>query len=139
MSMAYTHLTYLVVSVLLTAWVGRTLHHRGRIFLVDAFRGEEKLADSINDLLLVGFYLINFGYVCLALRLGTRPTEAAETVEYLSTKLGAVMLILGVMHFFNLWAFARWRNSARRTASRATPFREVYVAEACDPHAASTT
>ena len=33
------------------------------------------LVDSINHLLLVGFYLVNIGFVSLALRYGTKPTD----------------------------------------------------------------
>ena len=50
-----TYLAYLAISVALTVWVARTLHKNGRIFLVDSFHGNEKLADSINHLLVVGF------------------------------------------------------------------------------------
>ena len=63
-----SYLTYLGISVAMTVWVARTLSRNGRVFLVDAFRGREDLADSINHLLVVGFYLINLGYVTLALR-----------------------------------------------------------------------
>ena len=62
------YLAYLGISVALTVWVARTLHKNGRIFLVDSFHGNEGLADSVNHLLVVGFYLVNIGYVTLALR-----------------------------------------------------------------------
>ena len=65
-----TYLAYVCISVMLTVWVAQTLHKNGRIFLVDVFHGNEALADSVNHLLVVGFYLINFGYVTLALKLG---------------------------------------------------------------------
>ncbi len=106
------HLLYLAVSIGLTIWVGQTLHKNGRIFLVDAFHQNEKLADSINHLLLVGFYLINFGYVNLALRYGGRPSDAESILEILSTKIGIVLLVLGGMHFFNLYVFSRMRRRA---------------------------
>ena len=54
-------------SIGLTIWVARTLHRSGRIFLVDAFHGNAELADSVNHLLVVGLYLINVGYIALAL------------------------------------------------------------------------
>src|SRR3979411_1263024 len=60
-----TYLIYLAISIGLTIWVARTLHRNGRIFLVDVFHGNEPLADSVNHLLVVGFYLISFGYVSL--------------------------------------------------------------------------
>ena len=58
-----TYAAYLVISVFLTVWVARTLHKNGRVFLIEVFGGEEALADSVNHLLVVGFYLINFGGV----------------------------------------------------------------------------
>ncbi len=107
-----TYILYLALSIALTVWVARTLHKNGRIFLVDAFHGNEALADSINHLLLVGFYLINAGYVTLALKYGDRAENLQELLEVLSTKIGAVLLILGGMHFFNLYVFGKLRKRA---------------------------
>lgn len=107
-----TYLTYLAISVTLTVWVARTLHRNGRIFLVDSFLGNEKLADSVNHLLVVGFYLINIGYVSLALKFGVAAATAQEAIENLSTKVGLVLLVLGAMHFFNLLVFTRMRKRA---------------------------
>jgi hypothetical protein len=107
-----THLAYLAISVALTVWVARTLHKNGRIFLVDSFLGNEQLADSVNHLLVVGFYLINIGYVTLALKYGVAAANAQESLETLSTKVGLVLLVLGFMHFFNLAVFTRMRKRA---------------------------
>jgi hypothetical protein len=93
--------------------VARTLHRNGRIFLVDSFGGNEAFADSVNHLLVVGFYLINIGYVTLALKYGDHPASATEAIEFLSTKIGFVLVVLGVMHFGNLFVFNRMRNRAR--------------------------
>jgi len=98
--------------IALTVWVGRTLFKNGRVFLVDVFHGNELLADSVNHLLVVGFYLINFGYVSLALKLGYDVVSAREGIEALSVKVGMVLLVLGGMHFFNLLVFSRMRRRA---------------------------
>ncbi len=107
-----TYALYLLISIGLTIWVAGTLHKNGRLFLVDAFHGNEPLADSINHLLLVGFYLINIGYVSLALKYGDKAASVQELLEVLSTKVGAVLLILGAMHFFNLYVFSKMRKRA---------------------------
>lgn len=107
-----TYLIYLTLSIALTVWVARTLHKNGRVFLVDVFHGNEALADSVNHLLVVGFYLINFGYVSLALKLGYRIETAEQSVEALSVKIGMVLLVLGGMHLFNLFVFSRMRRRA---------------------------
>ena len=85
-----TYLIYLAISIALTIWVARTLHKNGRVFLVDVFHGNDALADSVNHLLVVGFYLINFGYVSLALKLGYEVATAQEAMEALSVKIGMV-------------------------------------------------
>jgi hypothetical protein len=105
-----TYVAYLAISVALTVWVARTLHKNGRIFLVDSFLGNEQFADSVNHLLVVGFYLINIGYVTLALKYGVAVTTGQEALEVLSTKVGLVLLVLGFMHFFNLLVFTRMRK-----------------------------
>ncbi|MEE9602785.1 MAG: hypothetical protein V3V75_05725, partial [Thermoguttaceae bacterium] len=110
---------YLMVSLVATVWVARTLHSRGRIFLVDAMRGNEDLADSINSLLVVGFYLVNFGYVLLALKYGRPPEELAGAIEALATKIGLVLLILGVMHFINIFVISGMRRRGLDEATSA--------------------
>ncbi|PYQ63823.1 MAG: hypothetical protein DMF53_09165 [Acidobacteria bacterium] len=107
-----TYGLYLAISICLTIWVARTLHRNGRLFLVDVFHGNEPLADSVNHLLVVGFYLINFGYVTLALKMSQKVTSTQSSIEALSQKVGYVLLVLGVMHFFNLYVFSRIRRRA---------------------------
>ena len=111
-----SYLAYLVITISITIWVARTLHRNGRIFLVDTFLGNEPLADSVNQLLVVGFYLINIGYVSLALRSGIKPDNAAQVIEYLSAKIGVVLLVLGAMHFLNIRIFSTMRRRATEAA-----------------------
>ncbi|HEX6045348.1 MAG TPA: hypothetical protein VFZ22_12735 [Pyrinomonadaceae bacterium] len=108
-----TYVVYLAVSIALTIWVGRTIYKNGRVFLIDVFHGNETLADSVNHLLVVGFYLINFGYVSMALSLGYAVHDAQESIEALSTKVGMVLIVLGLMHFGNLFVFSCLRGIRR--------------------------
>src|SRR5271154_1580642 len=106
----WLYLIYLTISILLTVWVAQTLHKNGRIFLVDVFGGNEPMADSVNHLLVVGFYLINLGYVPLALKTDTPPADTQQIIENLSGKVGIVLLVLGGMHFLNLIVFSKLRK-----------------------------
>ena len=107
------YLLYLPISVVLTVWVARTLYRHGQPFLVDVFPGSADLAGAVNHLLVVGFYLINLGYVSLQLKLDTAPGDPAGLVEALAMKVGLVLIVLGVLHFGNLYVFARIRERAR--------------------------
>src|SRR5882762_8831199 len=109
-----TYVVYLLVSIALTVWVAKVLFKNGRIFLVDIFHGNNELADSVNKLLVVGFYLVNIGYMSLALKETGSITSTQVVVEVLSYKVGCIILILGGMHFLNLIVFFKLRNRARR-------------------------
>jgi hypothetical protein len=130
--MVWTYAVYLLLSLGLTVFVARTLHKNGRIFLVESFNGNEKLADSVNHLLVVGFYLINIGFVSLALKYGTPAYTLEKAIEYLSQKVGIVALVLGGMHFVNLLIFSKMRKRATEPAearSRWNRIPEVVPAE----------
>jgi hypothetical protein len=108
----WSYIVYIALSIPLTIWVAHTLYKNGRVFLIDSFRGNEQLADSVNHLLVVGFYLINVGYVALALKERIAPTDVREVLETISRKIGVVMLVLGAMHFFNILVFSKMRRRA---------------------------
>jgi hypothetical protein len=104
------YIAYLIISLAVTIGVAQSLFKNGRIFLVDAFHGNEALADSVNRLLLVGFYLINLGYVALALTTDAPLNTPRQSIELVSTKIGVVLVVLGVLHFGNVYIFSRIRR-----------------------------
>ncbi|NKC01260.1 MAG: hypothetical protein GKR90_22565 [Pseudomonadales bacterium] len=110
-------IAYIVITIAMTIWVARTLSTNGYVFLVEAFGARADLAQSINHMLVVGFYLINIGFVLVALRYGARPIDFPGAMEYVSTKVGLVMLVLGAVHFTLMYVIAKYgRHSARYIA-----------------------
>jgi len=119
--MNYTVLTYsiyLPVSILLTIWVARTLFTNGRIFLIEIFHQDTILADSVNKLLLVGFYLVNIGYAVYTLKIREAIDSSQAIIEILSLKIGWIILVLGAMHFFNLFILFNLRRKAQQTSPK---------------------
>jgi hypothetical protein len=98
--------------------------------LIDAFHSNIELADSVNHLLLVGFYLDNIGYVTLALRTSVNLANLRESIELLSDKIGMVLLVLGVMHFSNLYIFSRMRKRAKEPVEQPLFPPDTFVAPA---------
>ena len=113
MNQIVVYAVYVLVSVALTIWVAKTLHKNGRVFLLEAFRGDEERADAVNHLLVVGFYLINMGFILLFLKWGERVEDVVTAIEFCAMKLGFVMLVLGGMHFFNMYNFDKMRKKGR--------------------------
>ncbi len=103
---------YLVCTIGLTIWVARTLFKNGQLFLIDIFHGNKPLAEAVNNLLIVGFYLTVIGYMFYTLETYSLITTARMVFEVLSLKLGQITLVLGGMHFFNMYLFFRLRKKA---------------------------
>ena len=123
----WTDLIYLATSVVVALWVGWTLHRNGRVFLVEVYQGKEDLADSVNHLILVGFYLLSIGFVAVAIRIsaGIGLEDMGGAIQVVSTKVGLVLLVLGVTHFLNLMMFSRMRWRVRLVPPPA-PERQQY-------------
>ena len=106
------YIAYLVITIVLCIWVARTLFKNGQVFLVDIFSGNTDIATAVNNLLYVGFYLINLGYALYALKTTELVNDPVSIIEVLSLKIGAIIIILGGMHFFNMYVFFRLRRRA---------------------------
>lgn len=102
------YLLYLAISLAIAVWVARTLSHNGIVFLVQCFGQDAELARSTNHLLVVGFYLINIGFITLTLSLGAEPQTWADAIRFLSSKVGLAVIVLGAMHFFNMGSISHF-------------------------------
>jgi len=109
---ALTYLIYVIISLALAFSVGKILHKHGKKFLMDIFKGDETLVDSINMLLLIGFYLVNLGYILFTLITRNKVENWVEVIELLSTKIGSIVIVLGLMHFVNILILFKLRSRA---------------------------
>ncbi|MCU0753927.1 MAG: hypothetical protein MUE46_02245 [Xanthomonadales bacterium] len=106
-----TYAVYLGISILLTIWVARTLSASGEMFLIRCFGQDQELARSTNQLLVIGFYLINLGFV--SIRLADWYPGTHSLVGELGYRIGMTLLVLGAMHFFNMLMIARLGRTVR--------------------------
>jgi len=110
------YITYLIISICIAIAVATFLYKSGHPFLLLAFRGDQRLAVSVNRLLVVGFYLINIGFICLFSVVGEPVNTPMEFLKYVCWKVGLVLFILGGMHFFNLAILLGVSRKARTAA-----------------------
>src|SRR3954471_739767 len=106
------YIAYAVIALGLTVGLARVLFRSGAVFLEDVFKETPKMAEAVNRLLVVGFYLLNLGYAALIMK-ATGANTAVDAAEVLAWKLGALLISLGVMHFFNMYLFFRIRRRSQ--------------------------
>ena len=97
-TLVWVYSAYLIVCLSVTIWVGKTLQRNAPVFLKDGTEDGKEFADSLVHLLTVGFYLINVGAISLALKYGDPINDLTGAVELLSTKVGMILLVLGLVH-----------------------------------------
>jgi hypothetical protein len=90
------YLIYIITSITITKRVGGKLRNTGLAYLTDHFKENEPLALNINNLLMLGFYLINMGYILLVLNIGS--SFGDNPFNEIAHNLGFVILLLGIMH-----------------------------------------
>ena len=114
-------ITYIVYALLAIATIhvmGQILYRTGKIFLAEVFIGDTNLyLDPINKLLLVGFHLVNSGMILLSITTSDTIETLGESIGFITTKLGAVYLILGGMHVFNLITFRIIKQRIKTTTN----------------------
>ena len=106
------YVVYALIGVSLTIWLARVLAKNGAVFLRDVFADNPDMAEAVNRLLVVGFYLFNLGYAALILKADPAQSMVAA-IETLAWKLGLLLLSLAAMHFTNLFIFHRIRRRAQ--------------------------
>jgi len=107
---ASAYALYIVISIIITVFVSKTLSRNGEVYLIDGFNGNEVLAKSVNHMLVVGFYLLNVGFVLLRMETALTINEVDALLLYLSSNIGIVLFVLGIMHFINMYLINRFRN-----------------------------
>lgn len=110
-------LAYLAAAIGMTLYVGRTLRIHGKPFLDEAFHDKPDLGDAINVLLNTGFYLLNFGIIGASLKYALNAETFVEAINVAGYRLGIELLIIGVIHFFNL----RMINKVRKAEPKHRP------------------
>ena len=117
MGMVTVYILYLLISVVLTIVTATILARSGRVFLTHMLGGDEALGGAISRLLAVGFYLLNLGFVILALRDTGSVHSTQQAVQVLATKLGEAVLVIGALHLINVFALTRVARRAGRPSS----------------------
>ena len=116
------YVAYVIVAVVLTAWLARTLFQSGAAFLHDVFDGKAQLSQAVNRLLVVGFYMLNLGYALYILR-ASRGLEGFDAVQFLVNRLAVLLVSLAGIHFVNMLVFwwIRTRHEQRHLPTPVAP------------------
>jgi hypothetical protein len=96
------YILYLLITYIITVHVGLRFYRNGRWYILRLLHGDEHLTDSINRILLIGYYLLNLGYAALMISTWKTVNSIEEVLLSVFTMTGKIMLTLAIIHFFNM-------------------------------------
>jgi len=108
--MVVTYAIYLLVCIGITIWVAQTLERHAPALISSPVKSRAESNLAITKLSLVGFYLVNIGAICFALKIGGIAEDTTGAIELLSTKIGVILIGLGFVHFCILAKLASLRS-----------------------------
>ena len=103
------YLIYIPLTMFITIYVGKQCHMHGLIYVKSAFSNDD-LANSVNNLLLIGYYLVNIGYAIMGIQSWEYITSAHQLISDISLHLGSIILILALLHYTNITGLALVRK-----------------------------
>lgn len=95
------YLTYLPIVGFITIYVGKLCHTYGIIYVKQAI-DDEATAHAVNNMLLIGYYLVNLGYAVYALAEWSYITSLSEVISEVASQSGYIISLLALLHYFNL-------------------------------------
>jgi hypothetical protein len=96
------YIIFLTLIIFIIVYVGRYFYSNGRIFIISLFKGNVVLADKINKLLLIAYYLFNIGYSFIKLKQWQKISNNEMLFSSLASNIGVLIFILAVIHYFNM-------------------------------------
>lgn len=96
------YIAFLTLMIFIIVYAGRYFYSNGRIFIISLFNGNVVLADGLNKLLLIGYYLLNIGYSFIKLKQWQKISSLEMLFSSLASNIGVLVFILAIIHYFNM-------------------------------------
>lgn len=102
-----SYIIYLPIMVYVTVRVGAICHHNGEIWTMELYHDEE-FVKALNRILLLGYYLVNIGYVTLVISFWETILSVQQMVLVIATRIGSILIALALLHYMNIGALSLW-------------------------------
>jgi len=93
---------YLSITILIILKVGKICYENGNIFVSELIPNHADLCQKINQILLLGYYLLNIGYCAMNLISWEKILSINQLIEVIALKTAIIIFIISLMHYTNI-------------------------------------
>ena len=102
---------YGIITVFITVFVGKQFHNNGYYYIISIFEAE-KISNAINNLLLIGYYLVNIGFAIYKISDWQKLYNIKDLIENLSSNIAFIVILLAILNFVNIAVLSIFRKQS---------------------------
>lgn len=104
-----SYFIYFSLTIPVIFFVGWKCFKIGKIYLLDVLKDDE-ICNSVNKLLLIGYYLLNLGYIAISISSWENINTFSEMIEVVFTKISVILIVISLLHYLNIATLYFLRN-----------------------------
>jgi hypothetical protein len=93
---------YLTITIFIIVRVGKNCYKNGNIFVSELIPNHLDLCQKINQILLLGYYLLNIGYCAMTLISWEKILLTSQLIEVIAIKAATIIFIISALHYTNI-------------------------------------
>ena len=102
------YVIYLLITTFIIIKVGKICYRNGNIYVAQLIPEHEDLCQKTNQVLLIGYYLLNLGYCAMTLISWDKIISNSQLVEVISIKTAIIVCIIAMLHYFNIYIITKY-------------------------------
>jgi hypothetical protein len=99
--------------------VAQVCHKHGEVWMMRLF-GDRGFVRAVNNILLVGCYTVNAGYVAVVVAAWEPVTDVPQMLATLSTRIAIILFSLAGLHYMNITVLMVWSRIVRKRMENRT-------------------
>ena len=96
-----SYFIYFFLTIPVIVFVGWKCFNIGKIYLLDVLKDDE-ICNSVNKLLLIGYYLLNLGYIAISISSWGNVNSSSTMIEVVFTKISIILITISILHYINI-------------------------------------
>ncbi|WP_396194803.1 hypothetical protein [Flavobacterium sp.] len=99
---------YLLITIFIIVKVGRICYQNGNIYVAQLIPDHMDLCHKINQVLLLGYYLLNIGYCAMTLISWEKIITFNQLIEVIAFKSAIIIGTIAFMHYGNIFVLTKY-------------------------------
>lgn len=102
------YLIYFGVTIFIILKVGKVCYDNGNIYVSQLIPDHEELCLKINQMLLIGYYLLNIGYCAMTIISWQKIHSTENLIEVIASKSAIIIVTIALMHYLNIFLLTKY-------------------------------